>query len=939
MVDGAAPGLIGRSVEQRQLEDLFAAVRARAGGSLLVVGEPGIGKSALLDHLASMSVSAGTRVLRVEGIQSEMELAFAGVHQLLGAQVALVDRLPEPQRAAVRVVLGLEAGEPPNRLMVVLGVLGLLLELSTDQPVICVLDDVQWLDQESTQTLSSVARRLATTAIGMVFAAREPVPELDGLPRLALRGLAPSDARVLLDASLRAPLDEEVRRQLVAETAGNPLALVELPRAVSPAELAGGFALPRAAPLSERIEESYRRRVAELPDPARLFLLLAAADPVGDPALVRAAAACLGLGPQAIGRAVESKLLEVGLRVGFTHPLARSAIYRSAPAASLRKVHLALADVTDAERDPDRRAWHRSQAVVGPDETTAAMLEASAKRARSRGGVAAAAAFLERAATLTPPTATRLERLITAAETARDAGDLEGALALLDAVDDGAPSTGQAARATLLRGHIAMGRTRGADAVRLLLDAAVLLGQAGMSGVHEAVRDAVVAATWATATSDQARWLGLDHAQIDEVGEQMSLVRSSVAILDHPELDVNGSSTDMLIEGLRTRSLEGAPAATPILRRALDATVAAVDAGDDADSTPAVFWSAIPLSDELWDEAAGLVLFRHHEAVARRDGALGVLHSTYRFHIRHLVFARDVEAAKRALAEGEALAEATGGGSYGSARILVAAWAGDYATVRRLADDIRRRDVGMFGPYPRIGVRVAEAVMGNALGEFGAALSAAGPLFRADWFSLAPAVVPEFIDAASRAGALADLREAEGWMAERARATDTPWSQGMAERVRALTRDGEEARVHYDRSLDHLSQMEGRTELARTHLLYGEWLRRRGSRGDARDHLRAAHELFETGGARGFADRAVRELRALGDRPRAEQDSRGGVLTAQEMQIAEFAAEGLTNPQIAARLFLSPRTVQYHLRKAYTKLGITSRVQLDDALERTGPPR
>ncbi|GAA4789200.1 LuxR family transcriptional regulator [Actinomycetospora chlora] len=899
--------LIGRAAEQRAVDAVLDAVRGARGRALVLLGEPGIGKSALLDHAAATAAASGVRVLRVTGIQSEMELAFAGLHQLLGPEVARVDRLPAPRRAALRVVLGLDDGEPPDRLMVALGALDLLRALAADRPVVCLVDDVQWLDQDTVSVLSSMARRWATDPVGAVVASRDAVPELDGLPRLEVRGLATPDALTLLDGALRAPLDDAVRRQMVAETAGNPLALLELPRGMDPAELAGGFALPGVTPLSDRIEESYRRRLAELPVSARTLLLLAAADPVGEPALLRAAAACLGLGPQAIVPAVEEQLLEIGPRVRFTHPLARSAIYRGASPEQRRLVHLALEEVTDPDTDPDRRAWHRAQAVVGPDDETARQLERSSRRARSRGGLAAATAFLERAASLSPARRARADRLVAAAELAREAGDDDRALALLDAAGDDALDADQAARAALLRGRVAQERTTGPDAVHLLADAARRLAACGLPAAHDAVLDAVVTATWTAAPGRAA------------------LVREATSVLGDDRPGPAGPATDLLVAGLRARGLEGPDAALPLLRRALDALLA--DPGTVAASGPS--WSALWLADELWDAAAGTTLFDRVAGPARREGALGVLRRLYRAHVRHLVLVEDVHAARRTLDEGRALAP-TDPASFAEVELIVTAWAGEHDTASRLAAELRRPGAG---PRTRVWVAYADAVAGNARGDAEGAHRAIAPVFRDDWFSLGPMVLPELADAAARTGHAADLAAAEAWADERARLTATPWSLGVAERVRALRRDGDGARAHYERSVEHLSRVRGRTELARTHLAYGEWLRRRRSRAEARDHLGRAARLFTETGAAGFAERAARELRAVGDHGSGRP---GGTLTPQEAEVAALAADGLTNPQIATRLSLSARTVQHHLRNAYAKLGISSRTQLGRAL---GEPR
>jgi hypothetical protein len=387
------------------LDRLLDAVRAGESRALVVRGEPGVGKTALLDYLVEHA--SGCRVVRATGVQSEMELAYAGVHQLLTPMLDRLQRLPARQRAALRSAFGLGPGSAPDRFLVGLAVLSLLSDVAEEYPLLCLVDDEQWLDRASAQVLGFVARRLAAESVGLVFAARVPGDELAGLPELVVEGLQEGDARELLEAALTGPLDARVRDRIVAEARGNPLALVELPRGVPPAELAGGFALPDAMPLSGRIEESFRRRLDALPADTGRLLQLAAADPIGDPVLVWRAAGRLGIRAEAATPAAEAGLLEVGARVRFRHPLVRSAAYRSASLQQRQDVHRVLAEVTDPKIDPDRRAWHRAQAAPGPDENVASELERSAGRAQARGGLAAAAAFLERAAMLTPDPARR----------------------------------------------------------------------------------------------------------------------------------------------------------------------------------------------------------------------------------------------------------------------------------------------------------------------------------------------------------------------------------------------------------------------------------------------------------------------------------------------------------------------------------------------------
>ena len=452
-----------RRSERDTLDRLVDAVGGGQSRALVVRGDPGVGKTVLLDYVARQASSC--RVARAAGVQTEMELAFAGLHQLCAPMLGRAEHLPAPQADALRIALGQAVGPPPDRFLVGLAVLSLLSEVAGDQPLICLIDDEQWLDHASAQALGFVARRLAADPVGLVFAAREPGAALAGLPELEVGGLRESDARALLDSALTGPLDDRVRDQIVAETEGNPLALLELPRGLTPAELAGGFGLPGAVPLSERIAESFRRQLETLPAQSRRLLLLAAAEPYGDLSLVWRAAGRLGIGVQAAAPAVDAGLVEFGARVRFRHPLLRSASYRAASVADRQAVHGALAEVTDPEAAPERRAWHRAKAAAGPDEEVAAELERSAGRAQARGGLAAAAAFLERAVLLTADPGRRADRTLAAAQVHLQAGAFGTALKLLaDAEDEGSGPLNelQSARVDLLRGRSCSPRARAA---------------------------------------------------------------------------------------------------------------------------------------------------------------------------------------------------------------------------------------------------------------------------------------------------------------------------------------------------------------------------------------------------------------------------------------------------------------------------------------------
>jgi DNA-binding CsgD family transcriptional regulator len=903
------------------LDQLINAVRAGGSRVLVVRGEPGVGKSALLDYLAGRA--SGCRVVRAAGVESEMELAFAGLHQLLSPMPDRTGRLPVPQRDALRTAFGLSAGPAPDRFLVGLAVLGLLSEVASERPLICVVDDEQWLDRASVQALGFVARRLAAEPVGLVFAARaagEELPELAGLPELAVAGLGAEDARALLDSALAGPVDARVRDLIVAETRGNPLALLELPRGVAPGELAGGFGLPGTGSLPGRIEDSFRRQLDVLPEEARRLLQVAAADPSGDPLLVWRAAGRLGIPVQM--PAAGAALAEFGARVRFRHPLARSAAYRSAPAQQMQEVHAALAEATDPAADPDRRAWHRAQAAPVPDEDVAADLERSAGRAQRRGGLAAAAAFLERAALLTPEPGLRAQRLLAAARGKRDAGALDAALGLLVAAEAGPSAARQAAEIERLRGQIAFDQGRGGDAARLLLRAARLVEPLDVGLARETYLEAIWAAVFAG-----------DLGRPGGVREAAEAARR--AIRPHPPRPV-----DVLLDAVALRFTEGYAAAAAPLTQALELLLAL-----DADAGEARRWlwlaggrAGTMIAMELWDFESWQALAAHQVQVTRDMGALVQLHFALNSLGHHHLLVGEPGVAEQLIEEDHLIAEATGNPPNSYAEMMLAAWQGREheasemirATVQEATGRSTGRTAGLAA--------CASAVLDNGLDRYDAARDAAWEVFQRDHLALGHLVVPELAEAAARTGDTALVLAALDWLSERTRVTRTAWVLGIEARVRALASDGDAADGFYRESVELLGRTRVRAQLARSHLLYGEWLRRQGRRRDARDQLRTAHRMLEEMGMAAFAERARRELAATGETvrkrtaPAARTAGAGEVLTAQEAQVARLARDGLSNPEIGARLFISARTVQYHLHKVFTKLDISSRGQLHRVL-------
>jgi DNA-binding CsgD family transcriptional regulator len=903
---------MNRDTERAVLNQFVAGVRAGEGRALVVRGEPGVGKTVLLDYLAGQA--GGCRMVRAAGVQSEMELAFAGLHQLCAPLLGHAGRLPGPQQQALRTVFGLSAGPPPDRFMVGLAVLSLLSEVAGEQPLICVIDDEQWLDRASAQALTFAARRLAADPVGLVFAAREPGAELAGLPELAVEGLRERDARALLDSALAGPLDARVRELIVAETRGNPLALLELPRGLPQAELAGGFGLPGAVPLTGQIEDSFRRQLEALPAATRRLLVLAAADPSGDLSLMRRAAGRLGIPLAAAQPAQEAGLVDFGIQVRFRHPLVRSAAYRSAPAEDRQEVHGALAEVTDPAADPDRRAWHRAQAAAGPDEEVAAELERSATRAQARGGLAAAAAFLERSVLLTVDPARRGERTVAAAQANLQAGAFDKALELLAAAEAGPLDELQGARADLLRGQIAFASGMGSDAPPLLLKAAARLEPLDLDLARETYLSAWGAAMFA--------------AHLAEAGDlrEVSRAARTAPAPAHPP-----RSIDLLLDGLALIVTDGLAAAAPVLRQA----AAAFASGDTpVEERLRWTWLATMAAEYLWDADGWLANTAGAVQLARDVGALDQLPISLQAQAVVVTWCGDFPAAAALITEARLVCEATGTLMAPVAATHLAALRGRESEAAPLIEaTFAAATAGGQGTAVTY-TRWMTAVLCNGLGRYADAEAATRQasqdmpeIIVSSW------ALPELIEAAARTGNTQLAAGAVDQLAEVTQPGGTDWALGIEARCRALVSQGRAADGLYQEAIDRLGRTGLRPELARAHLLYGEWLRGENRHTDAREQLRTAHDQLSAIGMEAFAERARRELLAAGETTaRRKTAQTAGTLTPQEGQIARLAAEGHTNPEIGAQLFLSARTVEFHLRKVYTKLGISSRRELHTAL-------
>jgi DNA-binding CsgD family transcriptional regulator len=906
--DRGGAELRGRVDECATLDGLLSAVRSGRSGALVVRGEAGCGKSALLDYVSAHS--DGCRLDRAVGVESEMELPFATLHQLCMPVLDRVDELPGPQGEALQTAFGLSAGRQPDPFIVGLAFLTLLSDVAETQPLVCLVDDAHWLDHASALALAFVARRLEAESILLVFAERDEsaLRELEGLPELQLGGLSPSEARELIASSSLGPLDEQVLDRIVAESRGNPLALLELSRSDSSAGLAGGFALPDSTTLASWIKSSFRGRVSALPEETQQLLLVGAAEPLGDPLLLWRAADGLGISPEASGPAEAADLIEVGARVTFCHPLLRSAIYGSASPPERRRAHEVLAAATDPAIDPDRRAWHRAHATVAPDEEVAADLELSAGRAQARGGLAAAAAFLQRAAALTIEPSRRTDRALAASEASLQAGAFEAAGAALTTAETGALDELQRARVDLLRGWIAAASSFGA-AGEQLLKAARQLEPLDVDLARMTYLEA-----WGTALA------------AGELGRADTLRDVSLAVRSAPGPPHEPYSSDLLLDGLAQLIVEGLGPAAPTLRKAASAF---------REDELVLQWGAMAATAAaaLWDMESFHAIITRQLQLAREAGALAVLATALQGAGIVFTWRGDFSGAASVVTEADAVTHATGVHIAPYGAMLLAAYRGRddeaFPLFKTTIDQATASGEGLGVQY----ARWATAVLCNGLGHYETALAAARQasdalpeLFVSHW------ALAELAEAGARTGNAGLAAAAAERLVEVTSPSGADWGLGIAARSKALVSEGGAAEALYAEAIARLGRTPLAPELARAQLLYGEWLRREGRRVDAREQLRSAYEMLSDFGAGAFVERARRELAATGITVRRRSDETRGQLTAQEQQIARLAANGHTNPEIGAQLFLSPRTVEWHLRKVFLKLDIHSRRELREVL-------
>jgi DNA-binding CsgD family transcriptional regulator len=902
---------LGRAAERAVIGELLDAVREGLGRALVLTGEAGVGKTRLLRYAADQA--GELRVVRLVGIESETRLAYGALHRLLRPLLGGLGRLPRQQRDALTAAFGLTSTAPADRFLAGLATLTLLADASTELPMLCLVDDVHWLDRESAEALAFVARRLHADSLAMVFAARFlQRGVLDGVTEIHLDGLAPDQARALLAHDVAGHLDADVADLIVAGTGGNPLALRQLVAELSSEQLAGGARLPEPLPVSQLLEDHFRRSVATLPEDTRTFLLLLAATPTDDQSTLWRAAGALELSVGSVSPAVACGVLTRGPAVEFRHPLIRSAVYSAAEAGERRRIHAALARTSA----PDRQAWHLAEATEGADDAVAAELEAASHRARARGGYSEQALFLSRAAELTTDPAVRADRYLDAAAAHLASGDASSVQTLLDLAAPGIGRPASRVRAVRLRASVEMLLRRPAEIPALMLDALTEVG----TDDHAMARDLSYEAMYAAILSADM----VSGTTLEQVAK-----RSADALHDPA---APSWSPVPVMEALATRVTRGYGAAAPLLA----ASLRRLRDSDEVREYGAPVSVIVSLAaDELWDIEAKREIVGRLAAGDRDHGALWGLRLAVVALATAELWDGRFAAAEAYYAQADDFAAATGI-PQGSAtnRALLYAWTGREPELRSMVRFMTATaDATGIGLLNRVAVQ-AMSILEIGSGRYREALDHALETYTEDTVAHGNGMLATLVEAAVRVGdrsaAVAGLRRVE----ERAVQAGTPWALGVLARCRALVAEDDGAEKLYLESIDLLGTVPVAVELAWSRLLYGEWLRRCKRRSDARIPLRAAYESFDSWGAAPFAQRARAELLATGETARSRSVKTQFDLTPQERQVAVLAGAGLTNGEIATRLFLTTSTIEYHLNKVFRKLAISSRKQIAEALSR-----
>jgi DNA-binding CsgD family transcriptional regulator len=900
--------LIGRTEECQAIDALLASVREGFSGTLVVRGEPGIGKTALVDYAAAAAVDF--LVVRFTGVEAESHIGFAALHRLLLPILHQIERLPAPQRDAMNSALGLATGPPANKFLVGLGTMSLAANAARARKrVLTIIDDAQWVDRESLETLAFWGRRLHADGIALIFGERseaESADLLNDFPRLEVGRLDPAGARELLATARDDVLDRDVAERIIQETEGNPLALVEMAKRLTPDALVGAGAAPQPLPIGRRLEQQYLRQVRSLPADTQMLLLLAAADSSADVALLSRAASVLGVPLDAVGLAETADLLEAHPQIRYRHPLIRSAVYNGARAADRRAVHSALAATTDPDADPDRRAWHLAAASVGPDQEIAALLERRAGLASSRGSHNAALALLTSAAELTGDRVKAANRQVLAAEAALATGSPRQARALATTARKGVADRYMRARAERAEGIAALREGELPIAACHLLVAGIGLG--GDDLARDTLLQAVEVACFAGYSASHQFMTEIAHA----VGSPRAAAQSVV---------------EALLRAFATEAREGYVAAVPMYRSAVETMT------NDTSPTQLAPWVSLVSTVTLavWDNHGHAELLRRIARASRDAGLLTPLGTALTYGAYDEMWAGQLADAEAMFAEGTDAYVAAGEHLLPQMDLQLDALRGRDTDLLAKADfAIGIGDSMGIGAYANA-AHEALASLALARGQYRSALEHSRVVFDSDSIQFGPHVLSDMVEAAVRVGDSVARQAALHRLCARTTAAETPWSRGLRARSRALVvgDDGEEL---YNEAIDFLGAASMPIELARARLLYGEWLRRQKRRLDAREQLRAAHAQFASMGVVAFAERARDELLATGERARKRTVDTSTDLTAQERHVARLAADGATNGEIASQLFISTSTVEYHLRKVFRKLSVTSRRELKRAL-------
>ncbi len=903
--------MLGRRAERAELDGLLRAARQGTSRALVLHGDAGIGKTSLLDF--AVMTAGDFDVARIDGFESERDLAFAGVHRLLIPFLDGVSRLPFPQRSALESAFGLGHGAPPNRFLVGVGTLSLLAEAASARPLLCVVDDAHCLDDESLAVLGFVARRLHAERIAMLFASlgQDDSAPLEGIPTRLIHGLVDDEAHELLRLVVNGPLDVAVAQRVVTESMGSPMALVEIGKDLTEQQLLSDELWSGPLPLSGRLEAHFMRQVEALPAPTQAVLLIAAAESSGNRTLIESAASALGLRPDAGDAAEAAGVIIRSDGFHFRHPLVRSAVYGGASIIDRRRAHQVLAEASGALGDLDRRAWHLGAATAAADGAVAAELHHAAERALRRGGCAASATFFTRSAELTPDRATRAERALAAAERHLIAGFRVRSRRVLDEFAGDITDPHQRARASRLEGNIryTIGEVDGT--VGLLLDAAKTYAPLDIRAARETLLDALAA----------ARIPGV----LGVPGERMMDVAAAARECSLPS-GMTPTVGDLLLDGYVAILQRDQATGQQLLSEALDALES-----DHRDDEPMLRWLGMGCwaAGTVGDDEALQRIATRLETTARAHGALVPLTLALTFRALSELGTGELIAARAHLVERDELSDLLGR-PRDIGRLLTLAWNGDEVGTRAEAAALAAAAQQRRHGWTLVFVDQAMVVLELGLGHYAAALSSVGATYRNNPF-FATADFPNLIEAATRSGARDLAREAVAEYATRTEKRDTALARSLLARARALVADDADAEDQYREAIAWLSDT-GTVQHARARLVFGEWLRRQKRRNEAREHLRAAHEIFSVMGANTFVTRTERELAATGERARRRGYDTAGELTPQESQIAHLASSGATNQEIAAKLFLSPSTVDYHLRKVFRKLGIASRRQLGSAL-------